>query len=94
MIIFNIIITIKKMLSIEYTIFVIKQNYHKTIKQHAKVRIISIINDYCLVEDIETLNRLWIAKYEIYPINNVYLGGWWQQSKYYDNLYKEMGLMN
>ena len=82
------------MTSISNTIFIIKNNYHKTIKQYAKVIVIAIINDYCLVEDIETLERLWIAKYDIYPINNTFLGGWWEKSAYYDKLYKEMGLIN
>ena len=82
------------MISISNTIFIVKNNYHKTIKQYAKVIVIAIINDYCLVEDIETLERLWIAKYDIYPINNTFLGGWWEKSAYYDKLYKEMGIIN
>ena len=82
------------MTSISNTIFIVKNNYHKTIKQYAKVIVIAIINDYCLVEDIETLERLWIAKYDIYPINNTFLGGWWEKSAYYDKLYKEMGIIN
>jgi hypothetical protein len=82
------------MTSISNTIFIVKNNYHKTIKQYAKVIVITIINDYCLVEDIETLERLWIAKFDIYPINNTFLSGWWEKSSYYDKLYKSMGLIN
>ena len=77
------------MRSIDDTIFIIKQDYHKTIKQYAKVKIVSIVNDCCLVEDIRTAERLWIMKYEIYPINNVFLGGWWEKNTYHDNLYKD-----
>ena len=78
------------MMSIDNTVFIVKNDYHKTIKQYAKVKIITIINDCCLVEDIKTNERLWIMSYDIYPINNVYHCGWWQQNIYYDNLYKEI----
>jgi hypothetical protein len=81
------------MTSISNTTFIVKHDYHKTIKQYAKVKIITIINNFCLIEDIETLERLWIAKYDIYPINNTFLNGWWEKDTYYDNLYKEMGFI-
>ena len=42
--------------------------YHKTIKQYALVRIITFINDCCLVEDIKTLeNREYGSLIEINP---------------------------
>ena len=64
-----------------------KHNFHENeIKQYSKVRIITIINDACLVEDINTLNRLWVMKYDIYPLNNHYLSGFWEYSKYYQNI--------
>jgi hypothetical protein len=78
------------MTSIENTIFMIKHDFHKTIKQYSQVKIITIINNSCLVEDINTKERLWVMSYDIYPIDNVYYGGWWQQNDYYDNLYKEI----
>lgn len=81
------------MQSITDTIFIIKQDYHKIIKQYAKVKIITIINDCCLVEDIKSRQRLWIMKYEIYPINNTFLGGYWQQNNYYEDLYKGLNII-
>ena len=80
------------MSSIANTHFIIKHNYHKTIKQYALVRIITFINDCCLVEDIKTHERLWLMKYELYPTSNEYFGDWWQIDNEKEELYKSMGL--
>ena len=63
------------------------------IPQYAKVKIITIINMACLIEDIKTFKRTWVMKYDIYPINNNDLGGWWEFSKIHDEIAKEKGLM-
>ena len=76
-------------MSISNTIFMIKTNLfvNENIPQYAKVKIITIINNACLIEDINTLERAWVMKYDIYPINNNNLYGYWEYSKYmYDIL--------
>lgn len=78
------------MTSIDNTVFMVKNDYHEIIKQYSRVKIVTIINDSCLIEDIKTKKRLWVMSYDIYPINNIYLGGWWKQNIYYDNLCKEI----
>jgi len=76
-------------MSISNTIFMIKTNLfvNENIPQYAKVKIITIINNACLIEDINTLERAWVMKYDIYPINNNNLYGYWEYSQYmYDIL--------
>lgn len=80
------------MSSISNTNFIIKHNYHKTINQYALVRIITFINDCCLVEDIKTLKRLWLMKYELYPTDNEYSYGYWEINNEQEELYKSMRL--
>ena len=74
------------MTSIADTIFMMKFNfYQKNIKQYSKVKIITIINNSCLVEDINTLNRCWVMKYDIYPLNNI-LYEYWEYSQHYEEI--------
>lgn len=82
------------MSSILNATFIVKHDFHKTIKQYSKVKIITIINDCCLVEDINTNERLWLMKYDIYPINydNSDYSGYWEKNNYFDNLYMALGL--
>lgn len=77
------------MLSISHTKFMVKYDFFKNdgISQYSIVRIITIINNACLIEDINTLKRLWVMKYDIYPINNNHLSGFWEYSKYYNDIY-------
>ena len=81
-------------MSISNTLFMVKHDFfiNKGIPQYAKVRIITIINIACLVEDIKTLNRAWVMEYDIYPLNNYDYCGWWEFSKIYDDIAKEKGL--
>lgn len=44
--------------------------YQENIKQYATVELITIINDACLIEDIDTKNREWVMKYDIYPLTD------------------------
>lgn len=72
---------------ISNTLFMMKFNfYEKDIKQYSKVKIITIINNACLVEDINTLNRVWVMKYDIYPLNNYDYYGYWEYSDYYQKI--------
>ena len=81
-------------MSISYTDFMVKFDFFEKqgIPQYAKVKIITIINMSCLIEDINTLNRAWVMKYDIYPINNDNLSEYWEYSKYYDYILKEKRL--
>lgn len=81
-------------MSISYTYFMVKHDFFikEGIPQYAKVKIIDIINNACLIEDLRTLKRAWVMKYDIYPINNNNLGGWWVFSKIQDDIAKEKGL--
>jgi len=82
------------MSSISDTLFMIKYDFFKKedIPQYAIVKIITIINMACLIEDIKTLNRAWVMKYDIYPLNNNNLGGYWEYSKIHDKIAIEQGL--
>lgn len=76
------------------TIFMMKFNFHKEdIKQFAKVKIITIINNCCLVEDIISKNRVWVMKYDIYPLNNNNLGEYWEYSKIYNDIARQQKLI-
>lgn len=79
------------MISLNDTIFMIKHANNTIFEQYARVKLETIINDTCLVEDINNKKRQWVMKYELYPINNVYYSGWWAQSNYYDNICKSLG---
>ena len=43
--------------------------YKNDIAQHAIVDWITVINDYYLVEDINTKKRAWVSKYDIEMIS-------------------------
>ena len=79
------------MISLNDTIFMIKHANNTIFEQYARVKLETIINDTCLVEDINNKKRQWVMKYELYPINNVYYSGLWAQSNYYDNICKSLG---
>ena len=76
------------MVSFNNTIFMVKFNFYKNknIPQYAKVKVITIINNACLIEDINTLERAWVMKYDIYPLNEYDIYGVWEYSKYYDEI--------
>ena len=63
---------------IDDTEFVLKYNfYEKDIKQYSKVKVITIINNSYLIEDIKTKKRAWVMRYDIYPLtNHDYYGSW------------------
>ena len=65
-------------MSVSDEYFMVKFDFFKDdIKQYAKVKIVAIINMACLIEDIETKKRVWVMKYDIYPLsNNIYYGYW------------------
>lgn len=44
--------------------------YEKDIKKDAILNWITVINNYYLVEDIETKNRAWVSKYDIERIDD------------------------
>ena len=76
--------------------FMVKYDFFEKqgIPQYAKVKIITIINMSCLIEDINTLNRAWVMEYDIYPINDNDYYGCWEYSKTFDDILKEKGLKN
>ncbi len=82
------------MQSISDTYFMVKYKFFEKdgIPQYSIVKIEAIINDYCLIEDIKTLKRAWVAKYDIYPINNNNMGGFWEYCKVFDAIIKEKEL--
>jgi hypothetical protein len=58
--------------------FIMKYDFNQNIiKQYSTVKFIASNNDSCLVEDIETKNRLWIMKSYIKPIDNEELEKIW-----------------
>jgi hypothetical protein len=76
------------MISFKDTIFMVKFNFYenKNIPQYAKVKVITIINNACLIEDINTFERAWVMNYDIYPLNEYDIYGEWEYSKYYDEI--------
>ena len=68
------------------SIFIIKHTYNK-LPQNTIVKYITCINMYCLVEDINTKKREWVAKWDIYPINDHDIYGYWKYDITYQNRY-------
>ena len=69
-------------MSVSDEYFMVKFDFFKDdIKQYAKVKIVAIINMACLIEDIETKKRVWVMKYDIYPLSNNIYYGYWEYSK-------------
>ena len=73
------------------SIFIVKYDFFKkdNIPQYAKVIIITIINNSCLIEDI-TLKRVWVMKYDIYPVENHDFYGYWEYNEEYQNIVKNL----
>jgi len=71
--------------------FILKYNFYENdIKQYAKVNIITIINNSCLIEDLNTKKRKWVMKYDIYPLEKHDYSGYWEYNEYFQNLFKEI----
>ena len=67
--------------------FMLKYNfYNDNINQYAKVKLITIINMMCLIEDIKTKNREWVMRTDIYPINDHDDYGFWKYDQYFQNI--------
>ena len=77
------------------SIFIVKYDFFKkdNIPQYAKVIIITIINNSCLIEDI-TLKRVWVMKYDIYPVENHDFYGYWEYNEEYQNIVKKIDNLN
>lgn len=66
--------------------------YKKTIPRYSRVNFITIINNCCLVENISTKKREWVAKSDIYPlcnINKLDVIGDWSYSEDFHKIAKE-----
>jgi hypothetical protein len=46
----------------------------------------------CLIEDTKTFERAWVMRYDIYPLDNYDLSGYWEFSQIYDDIAKANGL--
>lgn len=72
--------------------FMMKYNfYSNNIPIYSKVKFITIINDSCLIEDINTKNRIWVMKSDIYPLcnkDNLDNYGDWIYCEYFHNIAK------
>lgn len=69
------------------SIFIMKYDFQNNeIKQYSKVKIITLINNAYLVEDINTKKRLWVMKYDIYPISNHDYSGFWEYNEKFQQL--------
>ena len=78
----NIYINIR-MMSINDTDFIMKFDFDKNkIRKGAIVKIQTIINNCCLIEDTKTFDRDWVMDYEIFPINNIHCYGCWEHSNF------------
>jgi len=67
--------------------FMLKYNfYEENIKQYSKVKLITIINGVCLIEDVNTGNREWVMRCDIYPIKDHDVYGNWAYDEYFQNV--------
>ena len=83
MIIFIYINIYIRMMSINDTDFIMKFDFDKNkIRKGAIVKIQTIINSCCLIEDTKTFDRDWVMDYEIFPINNIHCYGCWEHSNF------------
>jgi len=81
-------------MSVSDTIFMLKYNfYEKDISQYSTVRIVTIINTACLIEDLKTKKRVWVMKYDIYPLNQTYYGDFWQKCSISEEIARKHGLL-
>jgi hypothetical protein len=68
--------------SVTNSLFIMKYKFHKKyIQQYARVKLITIISNSCLIEDITTFKRIWVSKTDIYPLTNHDLYGHWKYCK-------------
>ena len=75
------------MTSVLDSVFIMKYDfYNNEIKQYSKVKIITLINNAYLVEDINTKKRIWVMKYDIYPISNHDCCGYWEYNENFQQL--------
>jgi len=76
------------MTSISDMYFMMKYDFFKDdIPQYAKLRIITVSNDFYLVEDINTKNRAWVAYYNIYPLNSIAFDNYyWSYSQNFEEI--------
>ena len=69
--------------------------YEETIPKYSKLNFITIINNACLVEDINAKKRIWVMRYDIYPLcnkNKLDCYGYWSYCEYFDNIAKKNNL--
>jgi hypothetical protein len=67
--------------------FMLKYNFYEVnIKKHAIVELITVINTACLVEDINTKNREWVMKHDIYPLTDHDHSGDWSYNESFQQL--------
>ncbi len=64
--------------------FILKHNC-KSLKKGTLVRFITIIVDACLIEDVNTKEREWVMRYDIYPLDNHDVFGWWSYDEINQN---------
>jgi hypothetical protein len=64
--------------------FILKHDCEK-FKEGALVKFIAIINEACLIEEVNTKERKWVMRYDIYPLDNHDAYGWWSYDETYQN---------
>jgi hypothetical protein len=71
------------MSSVSTADFMLKVNFY-SIPKYAKVKLVNIYNESCLIEDINTGDRICVMKYDIYPLSNYESSGYWEFSNTYE----------
>ena len=69
--------------------------YENTIPKYSKVKFITIINETCLVENVNNYNREWVMKCDIYPLchkDKLNVIGDWSYSEYFDEIARKNNL--
>lgn len=77
-------------MSILNNYFMIKYDFYgDTFPKYSKVKFITIINNACLIENIDNNERKWVMKSDIYPlcdIDKLDVYGDWSYSKEYHTI--------
>ena len=74
------------------SVFMMKFDFYANIPKYSKVKVINSFSDSCFIEDMNTGVRIYVNKYDIYPLSGCDNSGWWEYSSIYDEIAINRGL--
>jgi hypothetical protein len=66
--------------------YFILTNSNKKFKQGTLVKFVAIIHESCLIENVNTKEREWVMRYDLYPLENHDYCGFWEYHDSYQNM--------